>query len=157
MSIKNPQFHFQTPSWVYVVFLQNYSFHNANMDLVWFGVTWSLGVEEQFYLLAPPLIRNAQPRQLCRILLAVLAFAFVLRLFLVTIFGLGRVSYCVYLIHVAVDWMVHEYVRGDLPRFDSPRSIAVTVLAFSVTLLIAELSWSLFEHPLVRRGHRYSH
>ena len=27
---------------------------------MWFGVMWSLGVEEQFYLLAPPLIQNTQ-------------------------------------------------------------------------------------------------
>jgi len=221
-------------------------------------------------LLSPPLIRNAQPHRLWKILLVVVAFSFVLRFFLVTVFGhaaqqhwglraatfwtpsraddlalgvlaalawrsaplkqwcsehlayfeytiadcaglifvtmfwmlkpnyffasivgipvfsalylsllvislvhknsfiatvfrwwplreLGKVSYCVYVIHVAVNWMVHKFVRGDLPRFDSLRSIAVTVLAFSLTMLIAELSWSVFEHPLIRRGHRYTY
>jgi len=48
---------------------------------------WSLGVEEQFYLLSPPLIRNAQPYRLWKILLVVVAFSFVLRCFLVTVFG----------------------------------------------------------------------
>jgi len=70
---------------------------------------------------------------------------------------LGKVSYCVYVIHVAVNWMVHKYVRGDVPRFETLNSIAVTVLAFSLTMLIAELSWARFERPLIRRGHRYSY
>jgi len=231
---------------------------------------WSLGVEEQFYLLAPPLIRNAQPRRLWRILLVVVAFSLVLRLFLVSVFGhaaqgywglraatfwtpsraddlalgvltalawrteplkqwcaehlvyfkhaiavsagfifvtvfwmvkpnyffasvvgipafsalylslllisfadkssliarvfrwwalreLGKVSYCVYIIHVAVNWMVHKYVRGDVPRFDNLSSIAVTLLAFGLTLLFAELSWSRFERPLILHGPKYSY
>jgi peptidoglycan/LPS O-acetylase OafA/YrhL len=52
---------------------------------------------------------------------------------------LGKASFCVYIIHVAVKWMVHKYVRG-VPRFDDLSSIAVTVLAFGLTLLVAELS-----------------
>jgi peptidoglycan/LPS O-acetylase OafA/YrhL len=70
---------------------------------------------------------------------------------------LGRVSYCVYIIHQTVDWAVHKYVRGDLPRFDSVGSIAVTLLALGVTLFIAELSWRFFEHPLIQRGHHYKY
>jgi peptidoglycan/LPS O-acetylase OafA/YrhL len=270
ISLISSQFTLQTPFWVYLAFLQNYSFQHTSVEFVWFGVMWSLGVEEQFYLLSPPLIRNAQPHRLWKILLVVVAFSFVLRLFLVTVFGhaaqeywglraatfwtpsraddlalgmlaalawrtaplkqwcsehvacfkyavavcaglifvtlfwmvkpnyffasivgipvfsalylsllvislvhknsfiatvfrswplreLGKVSYCVYVIHVAMNWMVHKFVRGDLPRFDGLRSIAVTVLAFSFTMLIAELSWSVFEHPLIRRGHRYTY
>jgi peptidoglycan/LPS O-acetylase OafA/YrhL len=70
---------------------------------------------------------------------------------------LGKVSFCVYIIHVAVNWMVHKYVHGDEPRFDNLSSIAVTVLAFGLTLLVAELSWSIFEYQLIRPGHRYSY
>ena len=70
---------------------------------------------------------------------------------------LGRVSYCVYIIHMAVNWAVHKYLRDDLPRFDSLRSIAVTLLALGVTLMIAELSWHYFEHPLIQRGHQYKY
>ena len=70
---------------------------------------------------------------------------------------LGKISYCVYIIHVAVNWAVHKYVRGELPRFDSWRSIGVTALAVVVTLMIAELSWFVYERPLIRRGHKYSY
>ena len=49
-----------------------------------------------------------------------------------------------------MNWVVHKYVRGDVPRFDNLSPIAVTVLAFVLTLLVAELSRSQFEHPLIR-------
>jgi peptidoglycan/LPS O-acetylase OafA/YrhL len=70
---------------------------------------------------------------------------------------LGRVSYCVYIIHMTVNWVAHKFLRSDLPRFDTPRSIAVTLLALGVTLLVAEVSWRLFEHPLIHRGHQYKY
>ena len=60
ISLVSPQFRLQTPYWVFLAFLQNYSRHRTAIEVVWFGVMWSLGVEEQFYLLAPPLIRNTQ-------------------------------------------------------------------------------------------------
>ena len=270
LSFYSTQFRLQSSYWVYLAFLQNYFLQHTRMELVWLGIMWSLGVEEQFYLVSPLLIRNAQPRTLVKILLAVLAIAFFLRLFLVTVYGhpnqdywglraaafwmpsradnlatgmlaalawknetarqwiaahisyfryamaaclalvlltlfwllkpncfftdivgiplfsvlylcllilcladkssliaeafrwrplreLGKVSYCVYVIHVAVNWTVHACVRSEAPRFDSLPSIAVTMLAFSGTLLIAELSWSLFERPLIRRGHNFSY
>jgi peptidoglycan/LPS O-acetylase OafA/YrhL len=270
ISLTNSEFRLLTPYWVYLAFLQNYFLQHSAMELTWFGVMWSLGIEEQFYLLAPPLIRNATPQRLWKVLLAVLAFAFFLRLFLAIRFGhaeqgywglraatfwmpsraddlavgmlvavawrndllkqwiaahlayfrctiiicgtallvtlpwmlkpnyffptivgipvfsflcmsllllsllnkqhffarvcrwwalreLGKISYCVYVIHVAVNWAVHKYVRGDLPRFDSFRAIAITLLAFGVSLFIAELSWASLEHPLIKRGHRYSY
>jgi peptidoglycan/LPS O-acetylase OafA/YrhL len=259
-----------TPYWIYLAFLQNYFYRQAPMQVIWFGATWSLGVEEQFYLLAPPIVRRVNPRLLTKFLLGIVCAAFVLRMFLVMKFGdtdheywglraayfampsraddlalgmlaaiawrtpramqwigsnlrffkgmlifciasilvtiswmvrpnfvftntvglplfgmlflslltialtdragtiarilrlralreLGRVSYCVYIIHVTVNWIVHRFVGHDLPRFDSLRSIAITLLAFGVTLLIAELSWRFFEHPLVRRGHQYKY
>ncbi len=270
LSFANPQFHLQTSYWVYLTYVQNYLPQRSPMEFVWLAITWSLGVEEQFYLVAPPLVRNSQPRTLVKILAAVVTFAFLLRLFLVTVYGhadhdywglraatfwmpsradnlavgmlaalawrnesarvwiathisyfkyimavcfagilltafwmvkpnyffspiigipllaalylslliigladksslvantfrwqplreLGKVSYCVYIIHVAVNWTVHARVRSDLPRFDSLPSIAVTVLAFGITLLIAEASWHFFEGPLIRRGHRFSY
>lgn len=258
------------PYWAYLTFVQNYFMQRTDIEAIWFGALWSLGVEEQFYLLAPPLIRKRKPQGLWNILIGILVLSFVLRLVLLTqlreaspyywgldaatywtpsragdlavgilaavawrtesmkqwigahlayfkytvaicaaalvatlpwlvrptyffsaAFGipifsilylsmliialmdkqsviatacrgralreLGKISYCVYIIHVAVNWAVHKYVLGELPRFDSWRSIGVTALAVVVTLMIAEMSWFLYERPLIRRGHKYSY
>jgi len=270
ISVWDQRFTLQRPYWIYFAFLQNYFYLQSFMQSTWFNATWSLAVEEQFYLLTPPIIRNCRPRRLIQVLLSVAAVSFMLRLFLLmrlgdaghnywglraayfatpsraddlalgmltaiawrtpramqwimehlsfvkktlifcvvsllltlkwmlmpdsffqlsaglSLFGaifallllisltdregmiarifrlrvlreLGRVSYCVYIIHMAVNWAVHKYLRDDLPRFDSLRSIAVTLLALGVTLMIAELSWHYFEHPLIQRGHQYKY
>ena len=105
ISLVSPQFRLQTPYWVFLAFLQNYSRHRTAIEVMWFGVMWSLGVEEQFYLLAPPLIHNTQhtthntqhtthnKRHLTRILLGVLAFSFILRLLVAGLFGNATHNY----------------------------------------------------------------
>ena len=72
ISVGGAEFTSLTPYWIYFVFLQNYFYQQAPMQVIWFGATWSLGVEEQFYLLAPPIIRNVVPRRLTKFLLSVL-------------------------------------------------------------------------------------
>jgi peptidoglycan/LPS O-acetylase OafA/YrhL len=66
---------------LYVVFLQNYHvitpFHT--LGWFWFLVMWSLAVEEQFYLIAPPLIRYFNQETLKRILIVTLILAPLLR------------------------------------------------------------------------------
>jgi peptidoglycan/LPS O-acetylase OafA/YrhL len=47
---------------------------------IWFSVTWSLAVEEQFYLVAPPLIRFMSSRSLFITLVATICLAPFLRL-----------------------------------------------------------------------------
>jgi peptidoglycan/LPS O-acetylase OafA/YrhL len=69
----------------------------------------------------------------------------------------GRISYCVYLIHLPVLWVLHRLLLGGDPRFDNWPAIGLTVAAFAATLLIAELSWRYFEHPLIRRGHAFKY
>jgi peptidoglycan/LPS O-acetylase OafA/YrhL len=68
---------------------------------------------------------------------------------------MGRVSYCLYVIHQAVNVAVHETLLRATPRADSWRAILVTALAALVAYSLATLSWKFFEHPLIRRGHRY--
>lgn len=41
------------PLWSYVTFLQNWVMGSRGFGAHWLGITWSLSVEEQFYLLAP--------------------------------------------------------------------------------------------------------
>jgi peptidoglycan/LPS O-acetylase OafA/YrhL len=66
----------------FCLFLQNYcSIPLSALVGVWLVVAWSLGVEEQFYLLAPPLIRYLSPEKLRLCLLATLLLAPLFRLF----------------------------------------------------------------------------
>jgi peptidoglycan/LPS O-acetylase OafA/YrhL len=71
------------PIWTYALHLQNFwisltGVHGAS----WLGVTWSLAVEEQFYLILPLLIRFIPPRLLLPIALALASTAPLLRTWL---------------------------------------------------------------------------
>ena len=71
---------------------------------------------------------------------------------------LGRVSYCVYLIHLPILGMCTA-ILGHSARthIDTVPGIAATLLAAAITLGLARMSWIYFENPLVRRGHAYSY
>lgn len=68
------------PLWSYALFVQNF-FMGAQetYGAGWLGVTWSLAVEEQFYLVLPLVIFLVPPRWLPAGLLAAVLFAPILR------------------------------------------------------------------------------
>ena len=64
---------------VYILFLQNMIYRPSPFQWKWFVVAWSLAVEEQFYLFAPPLIRKVTGRRLVYGLTAIVCAAPILR------------------------------------------------------------------------------
>jgi len=69
------------PGWVYWLFLSNIAIGLSNgWDAAPLSVTWSLAVEEQFYLAAPWVIRAVAPARLPWLLGGVIAGAVLLRL-----------------------------------------------------------------------------
>jgi peptidoglycan/LPS O-acetylase OafA/YrhL len=68
-----------SPWWAYPVFLQNFLVPIPTMAAGALGVTWSLAVEEQFYLVWPLVVRFCTQAQLRRIAIAVICFSPVLR------------------------------------------------------------------------------
>jgi peptidoglycan/LPS O-acetylase OafA/YrhL len=66
---------------------------------------------------------------------------------------LGRVSYCLYVIHTAVNLACHELFFHRIPRFESWSTALVSALAAALSYGLAALSWKFFEHPLLSRGH----
>ena len=71
-----------SPWWAYPVFLQNFLVPIPTMATGLLGVTWSLAVEEQFYLVWPLVVRVFTETQLRRIALGVIGLSPVLRVYL---------------------------------------------------------------------------
>jgi peptidoglycan/LPS O-acetylase OafA/YrhL len=244
------------------LFLQNtFLSKQTSLTSSWFGVTWSLAVEEQFYLAAPLLIKFLNAARLRILLILVIVLAPLLRtyfyltegatfghgytlmpcradslalgvlavlmwrderfrallfihktrlyLLLATLFAgmvvlwlwfpspfegftatiglswvgmfyvvvllsallnpsgliarftrlgplreLGRVSYCVYLIHVAVAYVVFNLITRTTPYLKDLKSLGIMLLCAAITYLAAKLSWIFFEGPLVQIGHQ---
>jgi peptidoglycan/LPS O-acetylase OafA/YrhL len=70
----------------YIGFLQNYLLDKPYLEVIWLGVTWSLAVEEQFYLCAPLMIRHLSTRKLLMVLTGVILIALLLRLVICVFF-----------------------------------------------------------------------
>jgi len=63
-------FNDRVPLWTYTVFIQNvFMAIRSTYGAEWLSVSWSLAVEEQFYLLLPFAIWRLQPRGLLRLVL----------------------------------------------------------------------------------------
>ena len=249
---------------IYVFFVQNtVSKQLPGFSSQWFGALWSLAVEEQFYLVAPLLVRFLSRRNLVKLLSLTIVGAPLLRaavfhwypvhtaayvltacradalalgvllaviwrddasrarlqdhrkLFLTILFGLlicvvyiaawhpspytffasicglscvdfffagalllaiwqregywaaicripilralGRISYCVYVIHLATNAFCHALLLGSREDISSPASFGVTLVAGVATCALAKISWRYFEAPLLRRSHAYKY
>jgi len=76
----------QLPAWPYFTFLQNFWMAKTNsLGAFGLGATWSLAVEEQFYLTLPLLIRLLPRRRLPAFLSAIVSAALVLRILLLLV------------------------------------------------------------------------
>ncbi|MFV0337011.1 MAG: acyltransferase family protein [Chthoniobacterales bacterium] len=67
------------PFWSYFFFLQNFFMHSAGFGPNWLGVTWSLAIEEQFYLLIPLFIRFLSQRWLTAIFVTMIIISPLMR------------------------------------------------------------------------------
>jgi peptidoglycan/LPS O-acetylase OafA/YrhL len=71
------------PWWSYFVYLQNFLVPVVTQATGLLGVTWSLAVEEQFYLVWPLVVRFCSERTLRRIVIAIICLDPILRFVLV--------------------------------------------------------------------------
>ncbi len=66
---------------------------------------------------------------------------------------LGKISYCLYLIHWGILWMIYRFILhtrfGGHLRLD----VVVAPIALAISIGIAELSWKYLESPLIQHAH----
>jgi peptidoglycan/LPS O-acetylase OafA/YrhL len=67
----------------------------------------------------------------------------------------GKISYCLYMVHWGMLWMVSRFIFHAQFGSGLRRDLSVVVIALILTYLVALVSWKLVEYPLIRRGHRY--
>jgi peptidoglycan/LPS O-acetylase OafA/YrhL len=68
---------------------------------------------------------------------------------------IGGISYCIYIIHAAVDSVCHFALSSSPNGISTLSSLAATLLAVGITWLLAKISWRYLESPMIRLGHRY--
>ena len=78
------------PLWTYATFTQNYFMADGGFGPAWLGITWSLAIEEQFYLLMPLLVFFIRDKWLVPILVTMIISSSVARCL---IDGLGSYIY----------------------------------------------------------------
>jgi peptidoglycan/LPS O-acetylase OafA/YrhL len=68
--------------------------------------------------------------------------------------SLGKYSYAIYIFHYGIFGLCHFFVFHRAPAVQDASSFMVTVLALSLTIGCAALSWRFLEKPLIARGGR---
>jgi peptidoglycan/LPS O-acetylase OafA/YrhL len=70
---------------------------------------------------------------------------------------LGTIAYGLYLIHVPALDSSFRFFEHRAPTLGQPLDLFALAIALAVSLLLAHLSWTLFESPLVKYGHRFAY
>jgi peptidoglycan/LPS O-acetylase OafA/YrhL len=71
---------------------------------------------------------------------------------------LGRISYCMYLIHQVVNRLCHNaFLTSQSDNPASWKTVAIPMVAIVASYAIARLSWINFEYPLQRCGHAFKY
>jgi peptidoglycan/LPS O-acetylase OafA/YrhL len=70
---------------------------------------------------------------------------------------LGRVSYCLYIIHQVVNLFCHAILQPTRDSAVRWEVLAVPTVAIVLSYGIARLSWTFLEQPLLHRGHTFKY
>jgi peptidoglycan/LPS O-acetylase OafA/YrhL len=70
---------------------------------------------------------------------------------------MGTICYGVYLFHQAINGIFHGLIYHDEPKLERLDQVLVTLLATVTTILLAHLSYTKFEKPLIDYGYRWKY
>ncbi|SDS06376.1 acyltransferase [Opitutus sp. GAS368] len=68
----------------------------------------------------------------------------------------GRYSYFLYLFHMPLVWICHEWLHQAAPRADTNAGLLTSAASVAVTWLLAWAAWRWMEAPAIAAGHRWA-
>jgi peptidoglycan/LPS O-acetylase OafA/YrhL len=74
-----------------------------------------------------------------------------------TLQNLGGLSYCIYVVHLAVNTICQAIARSFCGTKSVVMDMASVLVAWAVTFTLAKVSWRHLESPMIRRGHAYKY
>ena len=69
--------------------------------------------------------------------------------------GVGIIAYGLYMFHQAVSGLLYAFLRGKTPRISCLGDLGILITAAVLTFVLAKLSWTYFERPLIGRSRSY--
>lgn len=153
------------PWYAYATFTQNFWMAAAGtFGTNWLGPTWSLAVEEQFYLTLPLLIRYVRSRVLlARVLVAIAVAAPMLRVLLYLLHPQGEFASSVLMLSRADALALgvlgamavrDRGIRNFLCRGRGLFLVALAVGSLGLAVLTAH-NWTIFTFPMALLGHSW--
>lgn len=70
---------------------------------------------------------------------------------------LGRVSYCLYLIHYGICYIFQLLLAATLKHVKPWEGIASGCVGILISFAIARISWTYLEYPLLQKGHMFEY
>jgi len=152
----------EIPSLSYASFTQNFEMgYRSSFGANFMGPTWSLAVEEQFYLILPLIVRYAVPKALpwilvfliaCAPLCRIIAFHWFSETHFLTSYVYTPCRMDALLLGVLCAWAIRNKVASRfLSENKSVLSSLLTVLAAGMGLMWWK-SWHSFAHPMILFG-----
>jgi peptidoglycan/LPS O-acetylase OafA/YrhL len=152
------------PWWSYLTLTQNFWMaYNGRPGAIAMAATWSLAVEEQFYLTIPLLVRMIRPQRLLYLLLSVLVAAPLLRMLLRHLFAHGYYA-CYILTPCRADTLSMGVLAAMLVRngrawnllLDRRKALyGLTALLFAGVVFITYRGFQQFSAPMTSWGYSW--